>query len=53
MCLALMLYYILLTSGISFWQGDRLVLPALPLWLVLYSLIIHFWITGKYRYRNC
>ena len=28
------------TSGISFWQGDRLILPALPLWITLYSLQI-------------
>jgi len=35
------------TSGISFWQGDRLVVPAIALWAALYpglffSLVKHF-----------
>lgn len=30
---------IILTSGISFWQGDRLVVTALPLWLTAYALV--------------
>jgi 4-amino-4-deoxy-L-arabinose transferase-like glycosyltransferase len=34
-------YYIILTSGLSFWQGDRLTLPMLTIWPVLYSFI--FW----------
>jgi hypothetical protein len=33
-------YYILITSAISSWQGDRLVLPALPIFLFLYLYII-------------
>ena len=28
------------TSGITFWQGDRILLPSLPLWIVLYSVIV-------------
>jgi hypothetical protein len=40
--MAALLYYILLTSGISFWQGDRLVLPSLPLWITLYILITNY-----------
>lgn len=28
--------FIILISGISFWQGDRLVLPAMPLWIYTY-----------------
>ncbi len=36
------LYLVILTSGISFNQGDRLVLPALPLWIVLYIFIAQF-----------
>jgi len=31
---------IVFTSGVSFWQGDRLVLPSLPLWITLYSLLL-------------
>ncbi|MCU0432115.1 MAG: hypothetical protein MUC87_01520 [Bacteroidia bacterium] len=31
--------YILLVSGISFWQGDRLVIFALPLWVTLYPAV--------------
>lgn len=37
--------YILGTSAISFWQGDRLVLPALPVFAVLYPF------TAVYLYR--
>lgn len=31
---------ILLTSGISFNEGDRLVMTALPLWVVVYALVL-------------
>jgi hypothetical protein len=34
--LSALLYYILISSAISAWQDDRLVLPALPLWIFLY-----------------
>jgi hypothetical protein len=34
--------YFLLVSGVSFWQGDRLTLPAIAIWTVLYPLMI-FW----------
>jgi hypothetical protein len=40
---AFILYFVLLTSGISFWQGDRLVMPGLPVWIILYFLVIHYW----------
>jgi hypothetical protein len=33
----LTLLYIIITSGISFWQGDRLVIIALPIWLITYA----------------
>lgn len=36
---SLLLVYILLVSGISFWQGDRLVIFALPLWVVVYAAV--------------
>lgn len=39
---ALLLYYILLTSGISGYQGDRLTLPSLPLWIFLYLLSLYY-----------
>jgi len=38
--LSFVLYFILLTVGISFWQGDRLVLPSLPVWITLYTTTI-------------
>ena len=31
---------IVLLSGITYWQGDRIVLPSLPLWIMLYVLIL-------------
>jgi len=34
------LLLVFLTSGITFWQGDRVVLPSLPLWIVLYALTL-------------
>lgn len=43
-CLMLPMYLIMLTSGITFWQGDRIILPSLPLWLVLYSVVLsRYW----------
>lgn len=38
--LGIVLYYIILTSGISFWQADRLVIFSIPLWITLYTLLI-------------
>lgn len=37
-----LIYYIFLTIPISLWQGDRLVIPSLPLWVFLYALILNF-----------
>jgi 4-amino-4-deoxy-L-arabinose transferase-like glycosyltransferase len=34
-------FLIIGVSGISYWQGDRLVLPALPIWITLYSLLLY------------
>ncbi|MDF2437953.1 MAG: hypothetical protein K0Q95_2329 [Bacteroidota bacterium] len=36
----IVIYYILLTSGISAWQDDRLAITTLPLWLFLLAFII-------------
>ncbi len=33
------LLYIIITSGISFWQGDRLVIIALPIWIIVYATV--------------
>ena len=41
--LTMLLYFILLTSGISYMQGDRLVLPSLPIWVILYITIVYYW----------
>ncbi len=32
--------YLLLTSGISSWQGDRLILPAMAAWSILYPIVL-------------
>ncbi len=37
--LSFMLYSLLLSSAISCDEGDRLVLPALPIWIVLYLMV--------------
>ncbi len=47
----LMAYYIL-TTGLSFWQGDRLVLPSIALWSVLYPVMIMMTIHQIKRIRN-
>jgi asparagine N-glycosylation enzyme membrane subunit Stt3 len=36
-----LIYYILISSGISFWQGDRLVLPSLPIFIFLYIFSVY------------
>lgn len=37
-----LLYYILFTSGISGYQGDRLTLPSLPLWIFSYLATLYY-----------
>lgn len=39
--ISLLMYYYLLASGISSTQGDRLSIPMLAVWPVLYAYIIH------------
>ena len=34
--------YYLIVSGVSFWQGDRLTLPSIAIWSVLYPALV-FW----------
>jgi hypothetical protein len=36
--------YFVVTTGISFWQGDRLTLPAIAIWSCLYPSIIYFYL---------
>ncbi len=36
----LLAVYLIFSSGISFWQGDRLVLPSMAIWVVVYTCII-------------
>jgi len=33
-------YYYILATGVSFWQGDRLVLPSIAIWVCLYLFTI-------------
>jgi hypothetical protein len=30
-----------LATGISYWQGDRLIAPLLPMWVFLYAYVLH------------
>lgn len=47
------LFLIILSSGISFWQGDRLVLPSLPIWVTLYLYLIYAGVASlKNRAKN-
>lgn len=39
--IGLLLFYIIFSSGISFWQADRLIIFSLPLWIVLLFLILN------------
>lgn len=48
---SVLLVYILLVSGISFWQGDRLVIFALPLWVVIYAAVYKAVWTDLFRRR--
>lgn len=53
--LASPLLLVICISGISYWQGDRLILPALPLFTVLYFItgfhIVKRTFMGSTRYR--
>lgn len=40
LALGFLLYYIIFTSGISFWQAERLTIFSIPFWIVLYLLLI-------------
>jgi len=48
--------YIFLTSGISFWQGDRLTIIAVPLFTIIYGYLIYFYFTFfksiYFKYKN-
>lgn len=46
--IGLLLYYIVFASGISFWQGDRLVIFAIPLWITLYCLLLNRCINSNF-----
>ncbi|MBN2053273.1 hypothetical protein JW905_00030 [bacterium] len=39
--LLVMSWIIFLSAGISFWQGDRLIMPAMVLWLPAYGSFLH------------
>lgn len=38
--IGLFLYFIIFSSGVSFWQGDRLIVYSIPLWITLYTLLL-------------
>jgi hypothetical protein len=39
-----LVYYIFLTSPVSFGEGDRLVITAMPVWIFLYALVINYFL---------
>lgn len=39
--IGLLLFYIIFSSGISFWQADRLVIFSIPLWITLFFLMLN------------
>ncbi len=41
--LAIPFAWIITTSGLTFWQGDRIVLPSLPVWIALDALVLTSW----------
>jgi hypothetical protein len=43
--LSSLVLYIFLTSGISFWQGDRLTIIAVPLFTIIYGYLVYFYFT--------
>lgn len=49
--LGLLLYYIVFSSGISFWQGDRLIVFSIPLWITLYILLTKRVINSNFAKR--
>ncbi len=50
--IGLLFYYIVFSSGISFFQADRLVLFAIPLWIILYIILIQRMIKVFRRKNN-
>jgi hypothetical protein len=38
--LACMSYVVILSSVLTYWQGDRLLLAAVPIWIVAYAAVI-------------
>lgn len=51
LALALLSYLIILSSGLSFWQGDRLIIFGLTLWLILYTSTIRYIYRGIIRIK--
>ena len=41
LCIGGLSSYFLFTTGLSFWQGDRLVLPAIALWMPLFAVLFY------------
>ncbi|MFH0894978.1 MAG: hypothetical protein V2A54_11145 [Bacteroidota bacterium] len=45
--LGMLNFYILYTSGITYWAGDRLIVPAIALWSALYPLLVFLFFKKK------
>ena len=40
--LYLLASYFVIVSGVSFWQGDRLVLPSIAIWPCVYTVVVYY-----------
>lgn len=52
-CFPLLLsYWIFFSAGSAYWQGDRLVVTALPLWFVAYSYLLYALVADELPHSN-
>ncbi|OFY20785.1 MAG: hypothetical protein A2X02_08560 [Bacteroidetes bacterium GWF2_29_10] len=45
-------FYYIFVTGISFWQGDRLTLPAIAIWSCIYPIILFYYLKILYPTSN-
>jgi len=47
--LILMFYYLVLITGIAFWQGDRYTISFQPLWILIYLSVVYIFYSVKFN----
>ena len=47
--LLLMFYYMVLITGIAFWQGDRYTISFQPLWILIYLFVVYSFYSVKFN----